>query len=682
MSKKAMSKKYMEKLRNIGIIAHIDAGKTTLTERILYYTEKIHRMGEVHEGMATMDYMPEEQERGITITSACTTCLWKGATINIIDTPGHVDFTIEVERCLRVLDGAVGVFCAVGGVEPQSETVWRQSEKFHIPKLAFVNKMDRLGADFDAVLQAMRDKLKAKPLPLQIPVGQGQDFIGTIDLLTMQRLDFDRQSLGRSYTPVPLTEEEAAYAAPWREHMVETLAEDDEELLELYLGGEELPLALLQQAVRIGTQQQRFVPVFVGSALKNIGVQPLMDAIAAYLPSPLEAAYAQGLDPVSKEKKTLVPLPDGDLAALVFKVSMETGRKLILARLYSGNIQAGQSVYNLTRDVDERVARIFHLHAGQKEKADAALAGDIVALAGLKHARTGDTLTTRLKPVLLESIAGYKPVISLALEPKNTAEGDRLKEVLDKCVQEDPTLFFEEDQETGQLLLSGMGELHLEVVLERIHREYNVEPRAGKPQVVYQETISAPASGEGEFHRELGEQMHYGFVGLAVEPLPRDTGVEFVCAVDQTSWSSAWLDAVEQGVRDSLQSGVLKGCPVRDIRVRILELRKKEGESTAAGYHMAAVAALKQALGAARPVLLEPIMWVEIVLPEEYVGDAISLLGAKGAKVENIFDRAGQKTVQALAPMRSLFGFSTDLRSATQGRAGLLLKFARFDVLE
>ncbi len=682
MSKKAMSKKYMEKLRNIGIIAHIDAGKTTLTERILYYTEKIHRMGEVHEGMATMDYMPEEQERGITITSACTTCLWKGATINIIDTPGHVDFTIEVERCLRVLDGAVGVFCAVGGVEPQSETVWRQSEKFHIPKLAFVNKMDRLGADFDAVLQAMRDKLKAKPLPLQIPVGQGQDFIGTIDLLTMQRLDFDRQSLGRSYTPVPLTEEEAAYAAPWREHMVETLAEDDEELLELYLGGEELPLALLQQAVRTGTQQQRFVPVFVGSALKNIGVQPLMDAIASYLPSPLEAAYAQGLDPVSKEKKTLVPLPDGDLAALVFKVSMETGRKLILARLYSGNIQAGQSVYNLTRDVDERVARIFHLHAGQKEKADAALAGDIVALAGLKHARTGDTLTTRLKPVLLESIAGYKPVISLALEPKNTAEGDRLKEVLDKCVQEDPTLFFEEDQETGQLLLSGMGELHLEVVLERIHREYNVEPRAGKPQVVYQETISAPASGEGEFHRELGEQMHYGFVGLAVEPLPRDTGVEFVCAVDQTSWSSAWLDAVEQGVRDSLQSGVLKGCPVRDIRVRILELRKKEGESTAAGYHMAAVAALKQALGAARPVLLEPIMWVEIVLPEEYVGDAISLLGAKGAKVENIFDRAGQKTVQALAPMRGLFGFSTDLRSATQGRAGLLLKFARFDVLE
>ena len=459
MSKKAMSKKYMEKLRNIGIIAHIDAGKTTLTERILYYTEEIHRMGEVHEGMATMDYMPEEQERGITITSACTTCLWKGATINIIDTPGHVDFTIEVERCLRVLDGAVGVFCAVGGVEPQSETVWRQSEKFHIPKLAFVNKMDRLGADFDAVLQAMRDKLKAKPLPLQIPVGQGQDFIGTIDLLTMQRLDFDRQSLGRSYTPVPLTEEEAAYAAPWREHMVETLAEDDEELLELYLGGEELPLALLQQAVRTGTQQQRFrsgVCRFRSEKYRRAAVDGRHCLLFAQ-PSGSLRTHKVSIRS-AKRRKTLVPLPDGDLAALVFKVSMETGRKLILARLYSGNIQAGQSVYNLTRDVDERVARIFHLHAGQKEKADAALAGDIVALAGLKHARTGRYPDHPSEArVVLESIAGYKPVISLALEPKNTAEGDRLKEVLDKCVQEDPTLFFEEDQETGQLLLSGNG---------------------------------------------------------------------------------------------------------------------------------------------------------------------------------------------------------------------------------
>jgi len=682
MSKKALPKKYIDKLRNIGIIAHIDAGKTTLTERILYYTEKIHRMGEVHEGMATMDYMPEEQERGITITSACTTCLWKGNTINIIDTPGHVDFTIEVERSLRVLDGAVGVFCAVGGVEPQSETVWRQSEKFRIPKLAFINKMDRLGASFENVLDAMREKLKANPLPLQIPVGEGQDFLGTIDLLSMQRLDFDQGSLGRNFTPVPLTEEQQKYAAPWRERLVEVLGEEDESLLDLYLGGEDLPLEQLHAAVRQATQAFRIVPVFTGSALKNIGVQPLMDAVNMYLPSPLDAARVQGTDPVSREKRDVEPSPDAPLAALAFKVSMETGRKLVLARLYAGALEAGQSVYNVTRDTEERVARIFHLHAGQKEKTDRALAGDIVALAGLKHARTGDTLATRQSPLLLESIAGYKPVISLALEPRNSSEGDKLREVLDKCVQEDPTLFFEEDEETGQLLLSGMGELHLEVVLDRLRREYGVDPRAGNPQVVFQETIVRKARGEGEFHRELGEQMHYGFVALELEPLPRDSGVEISFEVDLSSWSSAWLESVNQGVEDSLQSGVLKGFPVRDLRVRILELRKKEGESTAAGYHMAAVAAVKQALGQAGAVLLEPIMWLELSVPEEFVGDAISLLGQKGAKVENIIDRGGQKTVQALAPMRQLFGFSTELRSATQGRAGMMLKFARFDVLE
>lgn len=682
MSKKAYPKKYIEKLRNIGIIAHIDAGKTTLTERILYYTEKIHRMGEVHEGMATMDYMPEEQERGITITSACTTCLWKGNTINIIDTPGHVDFTIEVERSLRVLDGAVGVFCAVGGVEPQSETVWRQSEKFRIPKLAFINKLDRMGADFEAVLQAMRDKLKASPLPVHIPLGQGQELKGTIDLIRMQRLQFDEKNMGRSFEAFPLNEEETAYAEPWREKLLETLAEGDDALLESYLGGEEISTDMLEAAIRKATCSFRIVPVFAGSALKNIGVQPLMDAVNLYLPSPLDAARAHGVDPKTKETRSIEPVPDDSLAALVFKISMETGRKLVLARVYAGAIEAGQQVYNLTRDEDERVARIFHLHAGQKEKTEHALAGDIVALAGLKHARTGDTLTTRAAPILLESIEAYKPVISLALEPRNTAEGDKLVEVLDKAVQEDPTLFFQVDEDTGQHVLSGMGELHLEVVLERLRREYNVSPRVGNPQVVFHETISVPAKGEGEFHRELGEQMHYGRVHLEVEPLRRDSGIEVQFAVDQETWPTAWLDAVAQGINDSLQSGVLKGCPVRDMKVRITGLERKEGESTPAGYHMAAVAALKQALHEARPQLLEPIMWVEISLPEEFVGDAISLLGSKGAKVENILDRAGQKTVKALAPMRSLFGFSTDLRSATQGRAGMMLTFARFDVLE
>ena len=681
MSKKAFSKKYIQKLRNIGIIAHIDAGKTTLTERVLFYTEKIHRMGEVHEGMATMDYMPEEQERGITITSACTTCLWKGNTINIIDTPGHVDFTIEVERSLRVLDGAVGVFCAVGGVEPQSETVWRQSEKFHIPKLAFVNKMDRLGADFEAVLQAMRDRLRANPLPVHIPLGEGSEFRGTIDLLNMRRLEFDQESKGRNYQDFPLTDEEEALASPWRERLVETLAEEDESILEAYLSGEPLDMEALHAAMRKAVQGFRIVPVFAGSALKNIGVQPLMDAINLYLPSPLDAARITGVNSAN-EKIEIEPSPEAPLAALVFKVSMETGRKLVLVRLYAGAIEAGQMVYNLTKIADERVARLFHLHAGQKEKTDLALAGDIVAIAGLKNARTGDTLTSKDAPVLLEAIDAYQPVISLALEPRNNAEGEKLLEVLDKCVQEDPTLFSEQDEDTGQLVLSGMGELHLEVVLERIRREYNVEPRVGNPQVVFQETVTKSAAAQGEFHRELGEQMHYGFVGLEVEPLPRGKGVDIAFAVDRESMPQVLIDAVAQGVEDSLQSGVLQGSPVRDIKVRITELRRKEGETTPPGMHMAAVAALKVAMRNAGPVLLEPIMWLEVSLPEDFLGEAIGLLGSKGAKVENILDRAGQKIVQALAPMRSLFGFSTDLRSSTQGRAGLVLKFARFDVLE
>jgi elongation factor G len=681
MSKKAHSKRYIEKLRNIGVIAHIDAGKTTLTERILYYTHKIHRMGEVHEGLATMDHMPEEQERGITITSACTTCIWRDMRINVIDTPGHVDFTIEVERSLRVLDGAIGVFCAVGGVEPQSETVWRQSEKFRVPKLAFVNKMDRPGADFGAVLQAMTEKLGANPLPVQIPIGEGQEFEAVIDLARMERLDFDLATQGEQYQRSALSPREAELAAPWRERLLETLAEEDDALMESYLAGEEIPVEQVQQAIRKGTLGLRFVPVFAGSALKNIGVQPVIDAVCDYLPNPLDAPPPTGLDARSKEKISIPASPDGALAALVFKVSMETGRKLVWTRLYAGSIEAGQSLYNSAQDVEERAARLFHLHAGQKERADVALAGDIVAIAGLKHGRTGDTLCDKEHPVLLERIAEYKPVISLALEPKTTAEGDRLNEVFEKCLQEDPTLFFEQDQDTGQRVLSGMGELHLDVVLERVKREYGLEPRVGKPQVVHQETVNAQAEAEGEFHRELGEKMHYGFVALSVEPLPRDKGRDVVFELDTTLWNEQYVDAVAQGVWDSLQSGVLRGCPVQDVRVRVKEMRRKDGESTPAGYHMAAVAAMKKALAAASPALLEPIMRVEITAPNEYVGEAVGLLGSKSAKVDNIIDRGGQKVVQALAPMRQLFGFSTALRSATQGRAGLTLKFARFDVM-
>ncbi|OIQ48764.1 Elongation factor G [Pseudodesulfovibrio hydrargyri] len=678
----APSAKVLGNLRNIGIIAHIDAGKTTLTERILYYSGRIHRIGEVHEGTATMDYMPEEQERGITITSAVTSCQWDPCMINIIDTPGHVDFTIEVERSLRVLDGAVGVFCGVSGVEPQSETVWRQSESYHVPKLAFVNKMDRLGADFEGVLDDMVRKLRANPVAVQYPDGEGQEFSGVFDLATMERLEFDQGVSGAAYTRTPVSEEQAAMLSPWREKLIEVAAEEDETILDLYLSGEDVPVDRIHAALRKATLARRIVPVLVGSALKNIGVQPVLDAVCRYLPSPLDVPPATGVDPVSHKKKHFEVSSKEPLSALVFKVAMDSGRKLAMMRIYSGRIEAGGTVYNVTQDQDERVARLFRLHAGRKEKIDVAFAGDMVAAAGMKFARTGDTLCDRSSPVILEQIADYKPVISLAIEPRNTEEGEKLDEVLEKYLLEDPTLDLTHDEDTGQIILSGMGELHLEVVLERLGREYKLEPRAGKPQVVYQETIGAKGKGKGVFSRELGEVMHFGAVELSVEPLPRDRERTISFEVDTEAWPAAWLEAVEDGITDGLQSGVIRGYPVQNVRVRVLGLERREGESSPVGYRMASAMALKEALSLADPKLMEPIMWVEISVPEEFVGDVVGLLGSKGAKIENMIDRAGLKIVQGLAPLGKLFGFSTDLRSATQGRAGFLMKFSRFDVLE
>ena len=678
----APSAKVLGNLRNIGIIAHIDAGKTTLTERILFYSGRIHRIGEVHEGTATMDYMPEEQERGITITSAVTSCRWDPCMINIIDTPGHVDFTIEVERSLRVLDGAVGVFCGVSGVEPQSETVWRQSESYHVPKLAFVNKMDRLGADFEGVLDDIVGKLRANPVAVQYPDGEGQEFTGVFDLVTMERLQFDQASSGAEYGRRRVTEGELERLSPWREKLIEAAAEEDEEILDLYLSGEVVPADKIHAALRKATLARRIVPVLVGSALKNIGVQPVLDAVCLYLPSPLEVPPATGVDPVSHKKKHFEVSPKEPLSALVFKVAMDSGRKLAMMRIYSGRIEAGGTVYNVTQDQDERVARLFRLHAGRKEKIDAAFAGDMVAAAGMKFARTGDSLCDRQSPVILEQIADYKPVISLAIEPRNTEEGDKLDEVLEKYLMEDPTLDLTRDEDTGQIILSGMGELHLEVILERLRREYKLEPRAGKPQVVYQETIGAKASGKGVFSRELGEVMHFGAVELSVEPLPRDKERTISFEVDTEAWAAAWLEAVEDGITDGLQSGVIRGYPVQNVRVRVVGLERREGESSPVGYRMASAMALKDALAHADPKLMEPIMWVEISVPEEFVGDVVGLLGSKGAKIENMIDRAGLKIVQGLAPLGNLFGFSTNLRSATQGRAGFLMKFSRFDVLE
>ena len=681
MSKKPPSSRYVSRLRNIGIIAHIDAGKTTLTERILYYSGRIHRMGEVHDGTATMDFMPEEQERGITIASAVTTCAWRDHEIDIIDTPGHVDFTIEVERSLRVLDGAVGVFCAVGGVEPQSETVWRQSERYRVPKLAFINKLDRLGADFAAVLQSMRERLGANPLPVQIPDGEGQDFRGVFDLVGMHRLVFDADSNGERYERFEPTAEEAERIGPWRERMLETLADVDDEIMEAYLGGGDIPEQVLRDAIRRATLTLKVVPVLAGSALKNVGVQPVMDAICDFLPSPLDVPAAQGIVPATGEKLAFEVSPAAPLSALVFKVTMEDGRKLAFLRLYSGTLDAGETVLNSTQGQDERVARLFRLHAGHREKLEQARAGIIVAAAGVKHARTGDTLCSAERPLLLERIDQYRPVLSLAIEPRNSEEADKLDEVLERYMLEDPTLESERDEATGQIILSGMGELHLEVVLERMSREYGLRPRTGKPQVVYQETVAAEAEAREQFHRELGEVVHFGAVRLAVQPRPRDKGRDIVFEFDTASWPEAWLLAVEEGVSDALQSGVIKGYPVQDVRVRILDMERRDGESSPAGYRMASAMALRSALRLASPELLEPIMWLEASAPADFVGEVVGILGAKGAKIENMLDRGERKVVQALAPLSGLFGFSTELRSCTQGRAGFVMKFARFDVL-
>lgn len=677
----APSAKVLGNLRNIGIIAHIDAGKTTLTERILYYSGKIHRIGEVHEGTATMDYMPEEQERGITITSAVTSCQWNPCMINIIDTPGHVDFTIEVERSLRVLDGAVGVFCGVSGVEPQSETVWRQSEAYAVPKLAFVNKMDRLGADFESVVESIRTKLGANPVPVQYPDGEGDEFEGVFDLIEMKRLEFDQSTNGESYITHQLTDDEIECLDPWREKVIETASDYDEEILDIYLSGDDVPAARIRGALRKATLAQDIVPVLVGSALKNIGVQPVMDAVCQFLPSPLEVPAASGVEPNSQCIVSFDVSHKEPLSALVFKVAMDSGRKLAMMRIYSGKIAAGDTVFNVTQDKKERVARLFRLHAGRKEKIDTAFAGDMVGAAGMKFARTGDTLCDSGNPILLEQIADYKPVISLAIEPRNSEESEKLDEVLEKYLMEDPTLELKRDEDTDQIILSGMGELHLDVILERLKREYKLEPRAGKPQVVYQETVTAKATGSGEFNRELGEEMHYGNVTVSVEPIDRGKGRSITFEVDAEAYPSAWLEAVEEGLSDGLQSGVVRGYPVQDVRVRVLNVEQRS-ESSPVGYRMAAAMALKSALADAQPKLMEPIMWVEINVPEDFVGDVVGLLGSKGAKIENMKDRSGQKVVQGLAPLGSLFGFSTDLRSSTQGRAGFVMKFQRFDVME
>lgn len=673
-------------IRNIGIIAHIDAGKTTLSERILFYCQKIHKIGEVHDGAATMDFMPEEQERGITISSACTTCKWHDTQINLIDTPGHVDFTMEVERCLRVLDGAIGVFCAVGGVEPQSETVWRQSEGFNVPKLVFINKMDRQGASFEAVLEDIRNRLGANVVALTIPLGQGPDFNGVIDLLTLEKLTFEPSDQGRTILREQLSDEELNIVQAWRDKLLENLADVDDEFLALWLEGRHMPRDI-QEALRRATFARKITPAFCGSALRNIGVQPLLDAISAYLPSPQDAPAAMGMKKNQDEQIEIPSSPEGQAVALVFKVVMENARKNCFVRLYSGTLRDGDCLCNSRTGKQDRVSRLYRLNADRREQIDELCAGDIAALVGLTGASTGDTYCGKGPTLILEPIVPYAPVITLALEPKNADEGKILDEALGRYTQEDPTLKLAIDEDSGLRMLSGMGELHLDVVLERLEREYKTRPRAGSPQVVMRETVNQPAKARFVFDRELGKERHKGEAEIEIAPRGRGEGNivrigEFLPndpVAARKLLPQPYVDAVLEGVKDGLQSGVLAGWPLQDVEITISDIVREEGLTTIPGLRMAAAQALKEALQNASPVYLEPLMDVEISVPEEYLGSVLNLLQQCSGRIEDMTDQGGIKHLRSIAPLRKLFGFSTELRSATQGRAGFMQSFNRFD---
>jgi elongation factor G len=674
-----MKKKKSKNIRNIGIIAHIDAGKTTVTERVLYYTGRSHKMGEVHDGEAVMDWMPDEQERGITITSAVTTCDWKDCEIHIIDTPGHVDFTIEVERSLRVLDGAIGVFCAVGGVEPQSETVWRQADKYRVPKIAFVNKLDRIGADFFRTVDMMKTRLKADPVILTLPVGAEDAFSGIIDLISMKQIVWDDDSLGAAFQVTEIDPQLRPQAEEYREKLLEAVAEIDDDLMEAYLSEAPIEEAQLLAAIRKATGSLRLVPVLCGSALKNKGIQPLLDAIVRYLPNPEEVPPIQGTDPDTGEIIKCPNKVSAPLAALIFKVAMTEGRKLSYVRLYSGKIKAGQDVYNPSRKKSEKVSRILLMHANKRERIDEVEAGHIVGIIGLKESSTGETLCAKDRPVLLENIDFYEPVISIAVEPKTHSDQEKLEEVLQKFLAEDPTLRVRKDEDTGQTILSGMGELHLEVITSRMQREFNTRVNVGKPQVVYRETIGKTAEAEAVFDREVAGQHHYGEVRLRLEPLTRGEGNRFRSSVPKETIPAQFISAVEKGVMESLDSGALLGYPVVDVEIQLVGGGFRESSGSELAYRVSASMACQNALRQADSFLLDPYMKTEVLVPEAFMGDVIGDLNARGGKVESIEPRAGLQVIEAIVPLANMFGYSTDLRSATQGRGTFSMHFSHFD---
>jgi len=669
----------LNKTRNIGIIAHIDAGKTTVTERILFYSGRVHKMGEVHNGEATMDWMVEERERGITITSAVTSCEWQGHAINIIDTPGHVDFTIEVERSLRVLDGAIGVFCAVGGVEPQSETVWHQADRYKVPKIVFINKLDRIGADFHRAVDMIQDRLAAVPLVLQLPWGVEDSFRGVIDLLSMKAVLWEDESLGATVTTVPLPEEMAEEAVRYRELLLETLADKDDSVMERYLADEEIPVQELKAAIRRATTGMKLVPVCCGAALRNKGIQPLLDSIVDYLPSPLDVPPITGTNPSTGEVESRPPKTKGPFCALAFKVMMDQGRKMTYLRVYSGTVKAGEPVVNPGRGLVEKPARLLKMHSNKRERIDEASAGDIVAAMGLKLTTTGDTLCDEAHPILLEPIQFNDPVISLAVEPRGVQDHDRLLDALAKLSDEDPTFRFRIDEETGQTLISGMGELHLEIVVGRLKREFLVPVNQGKPQVVYRETITVPVEEETLFKRELAGQEHFAGIRIRLSPLQRGSGNPFVNECADPMLTEVFLEAIRSGIGEAQAGGTLLGYPVCDVQTSLLGVQIKENLTDVMAFKAAANMGFRGAFQKGAPVLLEPIMKTEVLAPEEFTGEVIGDLHARQGKIEQIVNTGAIQILTASVPLSKMFGYSTDLRSVTHGRGTFTMQFSHYD---
>jgi len=671
--------KRLRKMRNIGFFAHIDAGKTTVTERVLYYTGKIHRMGEVDEGTATMDWMPQEQERGITITSAVTTCFWRDHVIQIIDTPGHVDFTIEVERALRVLDGAIVIFSAVEGVEPQSETIWFQSLRYKVPKICFVNKMDRIGADFFGVIEQMKEKLGANPLPIQIPWGKEGEFRGVVDLIRMKALFWEDET-GEKFLEVDVPEELLEEAEAVREKMLEKVVETDEELLEKYLDGQILSEKEIKEAIRRATIEQRLQPVLCGAALKNKGIQPLIDAIVDYLPSPLDVPPVKGINPLTKMEETRPSDESAPFCALAFKVMMEQGRKLTYVRIYSGLLREGQEVYNASLGRKETVSRIFEMHANYKKRLEMARAGDIVALMGLKETLTGHTLCDQAHPILLEPIQSYEPVISIAVEPKSSQHQEKLLQALENIAQEDPTFKVKQDEETGQTIISGMGELHLDVILRRIKDEYGLELNVGRPQVVYRETIRERAEVKSEFSRLIEGVKRSVKITLELIPNERGKGIEFIPLLGE-GFPQEVLNVIREGVMEATTIGVL-GYPLADLKVLVKEVEFNQEDFMPLILKAALSQAIQEASNKASPILLEPIMELTVVIPTEFMGEVIGDIQARKGRIEEIKTRAQMTILKAEVPLTRLFGYSTDLRSLTQGRGSFSMRFLRYDAVQ